>query len=302
MYSRVRVVTMKQFLHFALLAALCLPYAVHSQEGADVSSGELVISSGIKDGGYWTIAEKLRAAASLVGLGVRNEFSSGSVSNLRALAAPGNPVSLAFTQADAAAQFLKNNPEHEDSLHLLERIGRECVFIVTDAKSGIKDDEDLQDHEQLSLGIRSPNSGIRVTFEYMATLVPELQDVTMSYGNTAEMLDYLRMPRTDVEAVMFVHGPNEISPEMLRVQANPKDFRFVELTDERFMQMSFRGNPVYEVREITPGLVDDARSFDTICMQGLLVANTRKLSPEQVSALEKLTAEHWDQIHLKESD
>ncbi len=285
-----------------LVAIPCAMPLLGAAAGAGTVGDELVISSGIENGGYWSIAEKLREVAPEVGLSMKNERSSGSVNNLRALAAPGNPVSLAFTQADAAAQFLKDNPEAEASLELLERIGLECVFIVTDTKAKIKDDEDLQKKRQLHLGMRSPNSGIRVTFEYMATLVPELKDVTMSYGDTVDMLNYLGVPRTDVEAVMFVHGPNEISPEIVRIQANPDDFRFVELKDERFLRMSFHGNPVYQLREVTPGFVDGAKPVETICVQGFLVANKDKLSQPQYSALQELIQQHWGKVHLKESD
>ena len=287
---------MKLFLPLSL--ALCLPLAATAQ-GTDTSP-DLVISSGIENGGYWSIAETLREVAADAGITVRNERSSGSVNNLRALMAAGNPVSLAFAQADAVAAHLKKRPDDEAKLRLVENIGLECVFIVTDPKKKIKDDEDLQDEEQLNLGIRSPNSGIRVTFEYMATLVPELRNVTMTYGDTVDALDYLRVPRTDIEAVMFVQGPNEISPEMLRIQANPDDYRFVELKDERFLSMSFKGQPIYQVQKVTPALVDKKKPVETICVQGLLVANSEKLTPEQLSRLITFASEHWDKVHLKQ--
>ena len=287
---------MKSFLPLSL--ALFLPLAAMA-EGTDTAP-DLVISSGIENGGYWTIAETLREVAAASNISVKNERSSGSVNNLRALMSSGSPVNLAFAQADAVAAHLKKRPDDESKMRLIENIGLECVFIVTDPKKKIKDDEDLQEEEQLNLGIRSPNSGIRVTFEYMATLVPELQDVTMTYGDTVDALDYLRVPRTDIEAVMFVHGPNEISPEMLRIQANPDDYRFVELKDERFLSISFKGQPIYQVQEVTPALVDKKKSVETICVQGLLVANADKLTPEQLSRLITFTSENWEKVHLKQ--
>jgi hypothetical protein len=84
----------------------------------------------------------------------------------------GSPGCLAFVQQDALQYYLDSKPGAVQAIETLENIGRECVFIIADSKGDMDTVEDMQKASRMQLGIKSPNSGIRVTFDYMASLAP----------------------------------------------------------------------------------------------------------------------------------
>ena len=95
---------------------------------------------------------------------------------------------------------------------------------------------------------------------------------------------------------MIVHGPNERSPEIDLVLANPDRFRFVKLTDKRLTQNQARGEATYRSVRVAPGAVEGAKKVETICVKGQLLANKNKLSAEQRDKLAELIKNHWDKI------
>lgn len=263
----------------------------------DPAAPGIVISTGIEGGGYWHAGQRLQAAASSMGLDITTQASSGSVSNLRELVKADSPVSLAFTQADALHYYLDGKPDAEKVIGTLESIGKECVFVISGKKSKIKTDKDMQEALRLQLGIKSPNSGIRVTFDHMSSLVPELKNITVHYGDTVELINDLVHPKSNVtKAVMVVQKPGAHSPEIDMVIANPDKYRFVKLSDSRFMLPGPSGQPAYRSESVKPSAVPGAGKVDTICVEGLLVANRTKLSPEQQGQLTSLIEQEWQQI------
>jgi TRAP-type uncharacterized transport system substrate-binding protein len=280
----------------ALLACLITPVSlsVFAQEGAQP---DIVISTGLEGGGYWNAGNRLQAAASGAGLSIETQRSTGSLSNLRELVKPEGPVSLAFTQADALQYFLNGKPDATGAIEKLESIGEECVFVISGSKSDIKTDKDMQEAKRLQLGIKSPNSGIRVTFDHMASLVPELRNATVHYGDTVELINDLVHPRSNIsKAVMVVQKPGAHSAEIDMVVSNPDKYRFVKLSDDRLTLPGPGGEPAYRRDKVKPSAVPGAGAVETVCVEGLLVANTNKLSAGQRSRLSKVIGEHWSQI------
>ena len=96
---------------------------------------------------------------------------------------------------------------------------------------------------------------------------------------------------------MVVHGLNEHSPEIDMVIANPDQFRFVRIRDERLTQKAASGEAIYRRMRVAPGAVKGADSVETIGVQGLLLANKNKITPEQRNKLMELISSHWTQIH-----
>ena len=286
---------MRQFFTKMLLACLIGSVAnlSFSQEGAAPAVTSIVISSGLEGGGYWNAANRLQMGASTVGLAMENKTSTGSVINLRTLLDENSPVSLAFAQADALQYYLNKKPAAAQAIEILEDIGEECVFILADTKSKIRSDKDMQEARQLGLGIRSPNSGIRVTFDYMTSLIPELDYISVHYGDTVDMMENFTTSLTQVKAVMIVHGPNERSPEIDLMLANPDRFHLVKLTDERLTQKPANGEAIYRSVRVAPGALESARPVETVCVKGLLLANSNKLSTEQRSKIGDLVDSHW---------
>lgn len=287
---------------FSKMLVVCLLGSVAtsavSQEDAVPAAADIVISSGLEGGGYWSAGSRLQAVASGMGLEMQNQASIGSLANLRELLKESSPVSLAFAQQDALQYYLDSNPGAAQAIETLESIGQECVFIISDGEGDIKTDQDMQKARRLHLGIKSPNSGIRVTFDYMASLAPELRNITVVYGNAVDMMKEFPHPLTNVErAVMVVQGPNEHSPEIDMVIANPDQYRFVKISDQRLTGTTSGGEPIYRSRKVAPGAVEGANSVQTICVQGVLVANKNKLAVEQRDKLIKLINTSWEQVH-----
>lgn len=289
---------MNRFIFRLLLVCTLGPVAnVAHSENAAAPTANIVLSSGLEGGGYWNTGNRLQAVARDAGLTVVNQPSIGSLDNLKKLLASDSPVSIAFAQADALQYYLNENPGAAQALETLQSVGEECVFIISSEESDIRTDEDLQEAPRLYLGIKSSKSGIWVTFNYMKSLVPELRQTTLMYGDTVQMMTDIAHPKTDMdEAVMVVHGTNEHSPEIDMVIANPDRFRFVKITDERFTRSAPGGEAVYRRKKVAPGAVDGARAVETICVQGLLLANKSKLTAEQRKPLMELVNTQWARI------
>jgi TRAP-type uncharacterized transport system substrate-binding protein len=292
---------MSRVLSRALLScclALAAPLSL-SEEEATESAPAVVLSSGVEGGGYWNAGARLQAvAAKAIGLGVENLPSTGSLNNIEQLLDETSPVNLGFAQADAVQLYLNKNPRVIENLVVLENIGPECVFIVAGANGSLRTDADLRSAKNLRLGIPSASSGIAVTFDYMASQMPELGRASVVYGDTLAAMETMDSDNPVVDAVMMVHRPREHSPEVDNALAHPERFRLVELDDERFTAASWNGKPVYRQMDLAMPEMDEP--LQTICVVGLLLANKHKLSSEQRNQLGDLVDFHWMEIYPTE--
>jgi TRAP-type uncharacterized transport system substrate-binding protein len=270
----------------------------YSQPNALPNTADIVISTGREGGGYWKTGSRLQSVASGMGLSIQNVSSVGSINNLRDLLDPKSRVSLAFAQADALQYYLDKNPDAVPAVEKLADIGNECVFIISDADGDLDTLEDMVDASRLHIGITSASSGSRVTWDYMATLVPGLKDnTTIASGDPAGMMTDLAHPLTDIErAVMTVQDPNVRSPAIDAVIANPDRFQFVEIDDERLTRKSPRGDVTYQSMKVKPGGVGGASAVKTICVRGLLLANMTKLTEAQRNSLSELINTRWSEV------
>ena len=264
----------------------------------DAAEG-VVLSSGLQDGGYWNAGMRLQALADKEeGLAVENLPSVGSMENLERLLDRNSPVNLAFAQADAVQYYLNKHPNEMNKLELYENVGVECVFIVTGGDSKVRTDEDMEEADDFRLGITSASSGTAVTFDYMVSQIPDLADVTVKYRNTATLMKRLNEPDSPVDAVMMVHRPKELSPEVESALANSDRYRFVRLGDDRLTQELWNGRKVYRSMKLAmPGV---QKPVDTICVLGLLLGNKQKLTLEQRNQLGDLVSYHWMKVYVTE--
>jgi len=278
-----------------LLAPLPLSSLAQNEQGA--ADEVIVISSGLEGGGYWLTGNRLKTAGINAGLNIENRSSTGSLSNLKALMDPDNPVSIAFAQADALQFYLQDRPGEAASIETIRRLGEECVFIISGSKSGVKDLGDIENAKRFHLGIKSPNSGIRVTFDHMTTLVPQLKHVTVRYGDSVEMINDWVHHLSDIKrAVMVVHAPDAHSEEIDMVIANPDKYRFVKIKDTRLTQSSDSGQSAYTAESVAPGAVSGASRVPTICVEGLLVGHKDKLSDAVQNKISNFSDEQWQKI------
>ena len=285
-----------------ILLAWFLLYSFSMPLTAETSTDaveEIVLSSGVQDGGYWNAGERLQTVADAEsGLAVKNLPSVGSMENLERLLDRNSPVNLAFAQADAVQYYMNKHPNELSKLELYENVGVECVFIVTGIDSKVRTDKDMEEAEGFRLGITSASSGIAVTFDYMVSQIPDLADITVKYRNTTTLMKQLNEPGSAVDAVMMVHRPKELSAEVETALANPDRYHFVRLSDDRLTEELWNGRKVYRSMKLAmPGA---RKPVDTICVLGLLLGNKQKLSLDQRNQLGDLVSYHWMKVYATE--
>jgi TRAP-type uncharacterized transport system substrate-binding protein len=175
---------------------------------------------------------------------------------------------------------------------MLGEIGKECVFIATGKDSGISSDADLQKKQGNLIAIRDPNSGTAVTYLYMTQLEPQFKNTAVTFVDTMEALLALKTggAQNKVKAVMFVQRPEVKSPEMQVILDDPKDFRFIPVTDWDLNDKLLDGSAVYNFEKVT--VQEKKWGFDTkvetICTRGLLLGNKEKLSADLRDRLAKV--------------
>ncbi|MDG1944213.1 MAG: hypothetical protein P8J17_08140 [Halioglobus sp.] len=259
------------------------------------SGSRILLSTGVEGGGYWNAGSRLQRVAEDMNLEVENLPSSGSLENLDKLFDDASPVNLAFAQADAVQHYLNTHEEAAIKLEMLENIGQECVFIVTDIDSDLRTNEDMEDAQDLRLGIPSATSGVAVTLNYMASQIPEMADIDISYGETAADMEEMGTSEATVDAVMMVHRPKERSPEVNEALEHPDRYRFVEVSDDRLTEKLWSGHNIYRtIKLVLPGI---SQPLETICVNGLLLANRQKLTPRQRNGLNDLVSYNWIKVY-----
>ncbi len=286
-----------------LLITLSLPLA-HATETSDTESG-IVISAGREGLGYWGIAKRLQMVALESSLPVEVRESVGATENLKRLADPDSPVSLALTQSDALQRYLDLHPGFLADLVIFESIGKECVFVITDKNSSLHSEDDLRapgaGHR---LAIQSADSGSAVTFELMRKLDPDLENTEVVYMDTRVAMDQLGTNSADaVDAVMLVHRPKVHSPELRRALTNPERYRLVSFNYPNLGGKLPNGDPIYvplDVPLIRIGWKTES-SVRTLCMQGLLVGTRDKLTPTDQARLKQIVEFQWMRIYPEDN-
>lgn len=286
-----------------LLSILAGPATAQNNASTDTETiTPMVISTGAQGGGYWGIGSRLAAAVQQRQGEVEVRASTGSMENLQRLQAPVDPTSLALTQSDALAVFLQTHPAFVESFDTVESIGRECVFVIAAADSGINRFDDFESgHHRLA--IPSPTSGVAVTFKAMQSMRPALDATQAVYLPPDQAMLELAKPagQRQIDALMLVHRPKLRSEALKQAIFNPGQFHLIPLDDERLDRTLPNGKPVYSNLKL-PLLRENwtaRKTLDTVCMEGLLLSAPQKLSPEQAAVLKQTVDFDWMQIYAE---
>lgn len=275
------------------------PTLAAGESGAAAGS-RIVFSAGRKGGGYWSIAERFQAVGAESALKVEVLESVGSIQNLERLADPDNPVNLTLSQADALKHYIKQNPDFSGQFTILESIGLECVFIVSNAKGDVKSDQDLQDPKGHRIAIPGEQSGVAVTFDYMTDLVPGLSNTKPVYTDTLEAMKKIRAGDSDaVDAIMLVHRPKVRSPEIHLALAKPSVFHLVPVEDRHLLDELPNGETVYEFLDVplVHGGLRSGKSVPTVCTKGVLLSSPSKLDGAASTALKRIIDFQWMRVY-----
>jgi TRAP-type uncharacterized transport system substrate-binding protein len=262
----------------------------------------ITMSTGAEGGGYWGLGSRMAKAITKYDGRIEVKPSAGSLDNLQRLDDPTDPTALGLTQADALSVYLDKKPMFASRFTEVESIGKECVFIITAADSGI---ESLQDLEQgrHRIAINSETSGSAVTFKAMQAMQPALAASQAVYIDPAQAMTELGKPIGDrsVDALMMVHRPKLRSEPLKHAIFDPTHYRLVTITDKKLDGKLPSGKTIYTPITL-PLLRKDGTatvSVETICMDGLLLSAHDKLDDDQKAVLKHLINYDWMRVYAE---
>lgn len=271
-------------------------------QAANEDQSPIVISTGVEGGSLALTGKRLQLVAGEMGLAIETLGSEGSIENLDRLLNPDSPVNLAFARADALQYHLNRYPSDRVKLEILEKIGQQCVFVATGLHSEIDDGDDLQDFDNLRLGIDSTATDIAVSFDYMASRIPELEDVNVVYGDFPTLARQLLLNKAKkkkkdakLDAILLFSAPRVHAEQFQYILDNPHRYKIIDFEDDRLTEAQPDGRRIYRsVRLAVPGA---ERPIRTLCVRGLLLANRQKLSPRHRNRLTDLVSYYWMRVY-----
>jgi len=291
--------SIRKFITALALVGISVPPAM-AEELAPANGPDMVFSAGRKDSAYWGLANRLKKIVGEAGLKVEIIESLGSPQNLERLEDPKNPVNLTLAQSDAVHERLLQKPDLANSLSVMESIGLECVFMITGADSGVKNDADLG--EGLRIAIPGVESGVAVTYRDLSKLNPSLAKTEAVYTDAASAMKALGSKGVDrVDALMLVYRPKERTPEIQLAIDKPELYSFVSFAKMNIAAKLPDGQPIYsfvDVPLLRQGM-KVVKSLPTVCTDGLLVASNTKINPKQKQLLDRVVNEQWMRIYSK---
>lgn len=260
--------------------------------GADA---DIVLGAGKQGSSYWHAGERLQSVASQMGLPISKVASDGSLENLDNLLRDDSPVNLVFAQADALQLHLNRYPSDRRKIEILEKIGQQCVFVVTALRSGLDDVEDIKDSGDVRLGIDSDSSGVSLSFDYINSRVSQFENVQIVYDEFSTLAQHLGDASGEVDAILLLSAPRDLAAHFQYVLDNPHRYRLLDFEDDLLTRPLPDGRRIYrEARLALPGATRPVR---TLCARGLLLANRKKMSPRQRNRLTDLVSYYWMRVY-----
>jgi len=244
---------------------------------------EYVVSSGVKGGNYHSIGARLTVMLLQEPLKARHEASAGSLDNLNRLGDSDHPANVVIAQADAVRYYLDEHPAFAEEMVVLDDLGRECVALITSAKTGISSAADLRTGTRGALIIPSAASGAAVTYEYMSRMDPAYRKSPAVVANPIETMLKMRLPDGgQIAALMMVKQPRTITPELDIVLANQDTFKAAPIRPADVKNGKLPdGSPVYTFETVRTGFgVDYHIEFETMCTRAMLLTSSAKLDQE----------------------
>lgn len=244
------------------------------------SADELKLTTGAVGGTYHdVIGVNLRNVLRERGTTAELMESTGSGENLNRLAR--DEADVAFSQADAFARWMRNNPTGD--AEIIGSIGQECLFMVTRADSNIDRISRLNSSEH-RVAVGAQGSGSALSWDYVRMLNDAYAAPQTFYQGGIRAISQVRTGQLD--AFMWVTSPENRSHRFFEAVLENDDLQFVNFNDRQLRGSLPNGDQVYTEGEI---LIQKRRllpdvTADTICTD-LLVLARRDLSD---SALEEL--------------
>ncbi|MFK7974874.1 MAG: hypothetical protein AB8C02_01990 [Halioglobus sp.] len=284
--------SLSQSLTFSIFIATLFCAALSQ---ASEKSDRIVLSTGKPDSSYWHAGVRLKSVAQGMGLTVETVDSEGSLENLDNLLRADSPVNLTFAQADALQLHLNRYPSDRRKIEILEKIGQQCLFFATALRADFDDVEDVEEGDNIQLGIVSSSSTASLSLEYMQVRGSRFEDVKVVLQDFSDLTSALAKANSGVDALMVLSAPRQYSEDFRYLLDSPHRFRLLDFEGDDLTEELPDGRKIYrEVRLALPGVSEPVR---TLCVRGLLIANRAKLSSRQRNRLTDLVSYYWMRIY-----
>ncbi len=226
------------------------------------------ISTGSKSGSYFTVGHKI--AGLLTGQD-SVVTSKGSWQNLQRLAS--GEADIAPVQMDTYAAFIAKYPEHEDKFEIMGSLYKECAYLAVQCKGKVRNEDDLQKVDGVSIAIGKKGSGTSVTWDYMLQLEDKYKNAEVKFKGGTRAIGQLAAKQID--AVMWVTKP-KLDGKMAATVMGNKELCLVGFNDKDLNdKLPATGKPVYtfEKIDIAKGFFND-KELTTACVEAVIIANT----------------------------
>jgi TRAP-type uncharacterized transport system substrate-binding protein len=244
----------------ALFIALIISFAF--------TANAAVISTGSKSGNYFKVGHNI--AGLLTGQDTVNT-SKGSWENLLRLVA--GDADIAPVQMDAYAAFIAKYPEHKDKLEIMGSLYKECAYLAVQCKGKVRNEDDLQKKDNVTIAIGKKGSGTQVTWDYMIQLEDKYKNASVVFKGGTRAIGQLAAKQVD--AVMWVTKP-KLDGKMASTVMRNKELCLVGFNDMDLNdKLPATGKPVYEFQKIDTkkGWLNDTE-LTTACVEAVIIANT----------------------------
>jgi len=287
-----------------LLPTLAIPILLSASSVAaqQAQDDALVISTGREGGSYSLIASRLkRVMMSKNQTAVEVVPTRGSLENLIRLDDPSSNVSLALTQADVLAAYIKKKPEFTDRFIVLGDVGNECAILVTGSRSSLETVQDLKSSEGTEISVDTAHSGAALTLRQMTLLEPGFATLTPVYVDVMQALLQIKVPspHSKLRALMLVQRPNAVPEPVRIILDSPEDYRIVPILESDVGNIELPdGSPVYTFEQIAVGgrARPESIKVQTLCTRGLLLASKSKLGRDTRSRLSRTMLQSGEEI------
>lgn len=209
-------------------------------------------------------------ASALGEYGYKSELlrSKGSMENNDRVAS-GEAV-LGFTQADAHALWLKQNPNDVSNVEILGVIGSECVFVATSVDGAVGSEDDIKEGTKVAIG--SPDSGSNASWSFITTLEPDYSKATVYNKGGIRALAALTTNQYD--AFVFVTSDsNKQNKYFTAINSKNSRLQLIDFDDYDLNDNLPNGNPVYTFKKVEYNSDFFASSVKVPCTDILVIAN-----------------------------
>jgi TRAP-type uncharacterized transport system substrate-binding protein len=240
------------------------------------------LGTGIKGLSYHSVfAPKL--SETVKGWRFENIETRGSTDNLDMLVA--GEIDVALTQADVYASRVLEEPEVFGPLRVVGTIAEECVYIAGRSRGRISSLRGMAKRvggRATILNVGPTATGMAESWNYISSMMPELADADLDYGNGVAALD--RLVQGQLEAVGWVTTAANPDHPLMKIVRDDARLGFFEVNDGRLIDHQTDQLRVYEIKKVPILGACEEQLIQTVCTSSIIVVRP-DVDPDLLYAL-----------------